>query len=251
MLRNSLIISLLAHLLLLIGLSFTSSLNPIAPKTVLFLELDEVPSGMGTGSGGAVTAGAEKPMKQSGLSRKKAVELRKAEAIPPVNQVEVEDQLPTVSPAEFGQKAADPQGDIGIEPDGSIGADSGTGTDPNKSGTGGMDDTGVNGAAGWGDNDGSGVVGLGLRRRELLYAPKPEYPPQARHNNWEGATLLELIINPEGKVEKLTILQSSGYPLLDQAAEKTVKNWRYRPAGKDEAAVAWRTRVRINFVLED
>lgn len=251
MFRNSLIISLLVHLLLFSGLSFTSSLNPIAPKTALFLELDEVPSGMETGSGGAVTVGAEKPMKQSGLSRTKAVELRKAAEIPPVNLVELEDQLPTVSTAEFGQNTADSQGDTGIEPDGSIGTAPGTGADPNQSGTGGMDDTGVINAAGLGGNDGSGVVGLGLRRGLLLYAPKPEYPPQARRNNWEGAILLELIISPEGKVEKLTVLQSSGYPLLDQAAEKTVKNWRYRPAAKDEVAVAWRTRVRIKFVLED
>lgn len=84
-----------------------------------------------------------------------------------------------------------------------------------------------------------------------IYAPNPEYPLQARRNNWEGVAVLKILIETDGFVRKVTVLQSSGYELLDRAAVKAVKRWRYRPALVNGIAVARQAQVRIKFVLED
>lgn len=84
-----------------------------------------------------------------------------------------------------------------------------------------------------------------------IYAPNPEYPLQARRNNWEGVTVLKILIETDGLVKNVTVLQSSGYEILDRAAVKAVKRWRYRPASVNGVAVAKQAQVRINFVLED
>lgn len=84
-----------------------------------------------------------------------------------------------------------------------------------------------------------------------IYAPSPEYPLQARRYNWEGVTVLKVLIETDGLVGKVTVFQSSGYEILDKAAVKAVKRWRYRPALKDGFAVTRQAQVRIKFVLED
>lgn len=83
-----------------------------------------------------------------------------------------------------------------------------------------------------------------------LYAPAPGYPYLARRNQWEGVTRLEILVQADGRVGEITVIQSSGYQVLDRAAVKTVKHWRYRPALKNGTGIAWKLRIRINFVLE-
>ncbi|NLY76434.1 MAG: energy transducer TonB [Firmicutes bacterium] len=83
-----------------------------------------------------------------------------------------------------------------------------------------------------------------------LHAPSPQYPYLARKNQWEGVTVLEMTVREDGLIGEITILQSSGYRVLDQAAVKTVKGWRYQPAFKNGNPVTWPVRVKIKFVLE-
>ena len=78
----------------------------------------------------------------------------------------------------------------------------------------------------------------------------PKYPLIAHHNNWEGVTVLVIQIQPDGRVGEVDVSQSSGYRVLDEAAAKAVKHWRYQPALKNGVAIAWQIRVRIKFVLE-
>lgn len=84
-----------------------------------------------------------------------------------------------------------------------------------------------------------------------IHAPNPEYPLKARRNNWEGVTVLKILIETNGQVGKVTVLQSSGYDILDRAAVKAVKGWRYRPVLENGFAVTRQAQVRIKFVLED
>lgn len=84
-----------------------------------------------------------------------------------------------------------------------------------------------------------------------IHAPNPEYPLKARRNNWEGVTVLKILIETDGLVGKVTVFQSSGYEILDKAAVKAVKRWRYRPVLKNGFAVTRQAQVRIKFVLED
>ncbi len=84
-----------------------------------------------------------------------------------------------------------------------------------------------------------------------IYAPAPNYPFAARKNNWEGVTVLKVLIQANGRIGAVTVLESSGYQLLDKSAVKAVKKWRYQPAFKDGTAIVCQAQVRIKFVLED
>jgi protein TonB len=56
------------------------------------------------------------------------------------------------------------------------------------------------------------------------------YPGDSRNLGEEGAVLLKLTILPDGTAANVTIVQSTGFPRLDNAARDTVMNWHFSPA---------------------
>lgn len=65
--------------------------------------------------------------------------------------------------------------------------------------------------------------------------PPPQYPPMARRRGLEGIVLLEVLVDISGGVANLKIFTSSGHHVLDRAALKAVRLWRFTPgaiAGK-------------------
>lgn len=73
------------------------------------------------------------------------------------------------------------------------------------------------------------------------HRPAPVYPAAARRLRESGMALVKVWLNAEGKVEDAQLVQSSGYPRLDQAALATVQNWRCNAPtrnGQPTAAVA-------------
>jgi TonB family protein len=64
----------------------------------------------------------------------------------------------------------------------------------------------------------------------ILEKPTPEYPIDARRNRMEGTGVFKLLINQKtGAVSSVRILKSTGYRILDEAAVRGLKNWRFRP----------------------
>ena len=57
--------------------------------------------------------------------------------------------------------------------------------------------------------------------------PPPAYPSYAIRNNLEGTTLLEVQVDDEGIVGKVRLIRSSGHKILDEAAMRAVKTWRF------------------------
>lgn len=49
------------------------------------------------------------------------------------------------------------------------------------------------------------------------------YPTQARSNRWEGRVVLNAVIGESGQLVDLTVLESSGHPVLDNAAVEVLK----------------------------
>ena len=83
-----------------------------------------------------------------------------------------------------------------------------------------------------------------------LLNPPPAYPAQSKRRNEDGKVFLRVYVNADGAAEKIELQTSSGWPRLDQAAQDTVRNWRFVPAKQgDKAVPAW-VIVPINFVLE-
>jgi len=78
----------------------------------------------------------------------------------------------------------------------------------------------------------------------------PKYPRQAKLRNQEGTVLLQALVDAHGQTEQVRIVQSSGYHLLDYAAEKAVSRWEFVPANHNGAtAQAW-VQVPVRFALK-
>lgn len=63
--------------------------------------------------------------------------------------------------------------------------------------------------------------------RKLKTKVSPQYPELARKMNVTGAVKLELLVAANGQVKSVKPL--GGHPLLIDAAENAVKQWKYEP----------------------
>ncbi|TVR78426.1 MAG: energy transducer TonB [Rhodospirillales bacterium] len=98
---------------------------------------------------------------------------------------------------------------------------------------------------------GAGTAGFAAGPRFRLGAPGnplPPYPEMARRRGQEGQVVLAVVLAADGTALQVSVADSSGYRLLDQAAAHTVKRWRFTPDhGRGQATV----RVPIAFRLTD
>nr|WP_256558011.1 energy transducer TonB [Marinobacterium sedimentorum] len=78
----------------------------------------------------------------------------------------------------------------------------------------------------------------------------PEYPPLARRRDQEGEVLLRLDLDTQGRVTAAQVLQSSGYPLLDRAAQAAGSRWHLLPARINGVAVTSYVRIPVQFRLD-
>lgn len=88
-------------------------------------------------------------------------------------------------------------------------------------------------------------------RAKYRHNPKPLYPLAARRRQQEGVVVLDVKVSAQGRVTEVTVAQSSGFPLLDEAALTAVRRWEFDPARKGEAAVDSEILVPVRFRLTD
>lgn len=80
---------------------------------------------------------------------------------------------------------------------------------------------------------------------------RPPYPPIARRLSHQGRVVLSLTISPEGAVVRAGIVQSSGFPELDETAQSwVVAHWRYQPAIQGGVPVMSTAIAAIKFDLK-
>lgn len=65
---------------------------------------------------------------------------------------------------------------------------------------------------------------------QLLKKVEPSYPDQAREKGIQGTVVVRVEILEDGRVGEVALKNSSGQDLLDQAALKAAKKWRFVPA---------------------
>ncbi|MBV9074183.1 MAG: energy transducer TonB [Acidobacteria bacterium] len=63
--------------------------------------------------------------------------------------------------------------------------------------------------------------------RKIKVRVNPQYPELARRMNVSGAVKLELVVAANGQVKSVRPL--GGHPLLIDAAQSAVKQWKYEP----------------------
>ena len=78
--------------------------------------------------------------------------------------------------------------------------------------------------------------------------PKPEYPRIARRKGLEGTATIEVMFNELGEQLALTLVKSSGFSLLDQAALQAVETWQFE-APMPRLASHYKVTVPIRFAL--
>ena len=80
--------------------------------------------------------------------------------------------------------------------------------------------------------------------------PPPKYPGLARRRGHEGTVIMDVLVDPKGKVKELRLFQSSGYPVLDRAAVKSVRSWEFEPGRRGDEAVEMWVKIPIRFQLK-
>lgn len=83
-----------------------------------------------------------------------------------------------------------------------------------------------------------------------LSGETPVYPEGPRKAKVQGTTVLECIVNAEGKTSIEEVSQSAGSAELDQAARKAVGTWTFAPATLDGKPVAVYYTLTINWKLD-
>ncbi len=84
-----------------------------------------------------------------------------------------------------------------------------------------------------------------------LANPLPRYPYLARWRGQEGRVLLRVLVSAAGEAKAVSIRQSSGYRLLDEAALKAIGAWRFFPARKAGIPAADAVDVPVSFRLTE
>jgi TonB family protein len=71
--------------------------------------------------------------------------------------------------------------------------------------------------------------------RKIKQQVQPVYPELAKTNHITGAVKLEVVITPQGSVRTVKVL--GGNPVLADAAERAVKNWKFENGAEETRTI--------------
>lgn len=95
-------------------------------------------------------------------------------------------------------------------------------------------------------------AGIGLQppaHPDYLDNPPPAYPTVARRRRFEGIVVLLVSVDPLGRPARISVADTSGHAVLDEAAVRAVGAWRFVPARIGNTPVAADVRVPVRFTL--
>lgn len=78
---------------------------------------------------------------------------------------------------------------------------------------------------------------------------KPVYPRRAVDLDQKGTVVVRALVDADGNPATVEIWNSSGFPLLDRAAEQAVRKWRFRPATLNTRPTEAWVQVAVHFNL--
>ena len=121
-------------------------------------------------------------------------------------------------------------------------------------GTGSGGGVGSGRGPGVGPGEGGGIgggvfrVGGGVSAPQVVYKVDPEYSEQARKAKYQGTVVLNLVVQSDGSVRDIRILQPLGLG-LDEKAVEAVKQWRFKPGLRNGQAVDVAAIIEVTFRL--
>lgn len=82
---------------------------------------------------------------------------------------------------------------------------------------------------------------------EIIKSVNPKYPDLARKKKIQGRVVVKVLINEQGNVEKVEIIESPD-PMLSEATIEAAKEWKFKPL-KDRHVKVW-MKFPIDFSLK-
>jgi TonB family protein len=83
----------------------------------------------------------------------------------------------------------------------------------------------------------------------LVNIPHPQYPVQALRTGEQGTVRVLAQVNIDGKVTDARVVGRSGSSILDAAAPKEVRSWKFDPAVRNGHPVVASIEVPVNYRL--
>jgi protein TonB len=67
----------------------------------------------------------------------------------------------------------------------------------------------------------------------------------------QGVVMVSVEVSADGRASDVSVSRSSGFPQLDEAAERAVRRWIFEPAKSAGLPVASRVEVPVRFSLSE
>ena len=94
------------------------------------------------------------------------------------------------------------------------------------------------------------MAGPGVKPPKLVTIAKPEYPPIARRLKVEGDVLLSVLVDENGNVIDVRVLERVPQNVgINEAAVAAARGAKYQPATKDGVRVRMWTNLKLPFRL--
>jgi protein TonB len=107
---------------------------------------------------------------------------------------------------------------------------------------------GFGNGSGGGNGGGAYRPGGGVTNPVALYKPEPQYSEEARKAKWQGAVLLSLVVDENGKPIQIKVIRPLGLG-LDEKAIEAVSQWKFKPGMKDGKPVPVQAQIEVTFRL--
>jgi TonB family protein len=92
-------------------------------------------------------------------------------------------------------------------------------------------------------------ISSGVAASNKISGDNPRYPEGSRYNRIQGAVDLRTIIDEQGEIKLLQVVEAPA-PDLALSAVEAVKTWKYRPYALNGQALEVETVVRVNYTLQ-
>jgi TonB family protein len=88
------------------------------------------------------------------------------------------------------------------------------------------------------------VISPSAAKAFTTYAPRPDYPQEARSHRIQGDGVCVVSVDASGSVTNVSMARSTGSLLLDKSVLRTVRTWRFKPG------TVGKVSVPVEFALE-
>jgi periplasmic protein TonB len=82
-----------------------------------------------------------------------------------------------------------------------------------------------------------GAMSISSAKALATYAPRPQYPYEARSRHVTGSGVCVVEVAPSGSVSSASMAQSIGNPILDNAAVSAFRQWRFKPGSVSKVKI--------------